>query len=514
MIIIFISFLFIVNTSVVGKTTNDTSFNEFDPSNLTGCGCHNGGSPNLFLGAGLIDIEAPTVVAPGVPFNVNISVNGFLDASSENITVGFRTADGDNSEFISSVIQQNDHLLDVSGHSSSKIVFPDELFPPGVQDNYTLVALAVWADGTSDFYYIYSNVTIEVSGSADKVPPVIHSVLLDSVEASNSLADLSTDVLVQVNATDNVAMKRVSLIIDTDDPIEMLFNNVSNLYNYTLNTYFIPNGPFTLKIFAEDSLGNNATMTYNLNVLNTGVEGDVTAWKMVKSEIIIGDGVVDEYWDNIDEFKVEEFSTGNTDGWVKASHDGYYLYMLVAYVADLENYWIAFELDADDENMVDGHDGWAFGMGHDETNYYGDVYYRGSDTHPAIDSRNDISFEKIDTEGEVIVYYEFKRPLITNDEDGKDFDLVEGEIYNIKFASSKPAFHKSGHREVHTFAISQSFPSGNGDPTTTTTSTNTRSPQQVKDENIINFFLLAGLGFGLNISIIVIIYIFQRRKVL
>ena len=114
-----------------------------------------------------------------------------------------------------------------------------------------------------------------------------------------------------------------------------------------------------------------------------------------------------------------------------------------------------------------------------------------------------------------INYIEFKRPLVTGDSAGKDIDLVEGNIYNMKFASNgKATYHKSPEdRHIHTFAISQLTSPGTN-TSTTTTPTSTKTPQQLKDENILTFFVLAGFGLALNILLIAMIFIFQRRKVL
>ena len=46
--------------------------------------------------------------------------------------------------------------------------------------------------------------------------------------------------------------------------------NHDNLYEFYLNTHHEPSGPRTIKIYAEDSLGNNKTYPININLINHG----------------------------------------------------------------------------------------------------------------------------------------------------------------------------------------------------------------------------------------------------
>jgi hypothetical protein len=505
--------LLLANVNVKGTTNFSSSFDDFAVNDLTASGCTVGGchvaTLTSILGSGNINITTPTTVEAGVQFTANVSISGFTEAATEDIAVGFRSADGNNSFLGSFNDRVNETaILDVSGNLD--VLFD---FTISAEGNYNLTALAVWADLGDDkkFYYLYSNTTINVTPSADSEAPVINSVLLDDTQASNTSADLSETVSIKVNVTDNVGIKKILVKIDGTHLSELDYNNISKLYEYSFNTYALPNGPIILELYAEDTVGNNVTEAYSLTITNTAVMGDITSYKMVKSEIVIGDGIVDDYWENIqDKFIVEELSTISVDGWVKSAHDDYYLYMLVAY-ANEKITWLAFELDASEENMADNNDGWIFGEG--EISYYGDAYYLGDAEHPAIDNRNDISYEMFVSEEEEINYVEFKRPLITNDVAGNDIDLEEGKLYNIKIASNgKATYHKDSEKQVYTLAISQAFPGGNTGTTTTTTSTETKTPAELKDDRIINFFVLASLGVSLNLILIATIFIFLRRN--
>jgi hypothetical protein len=511
--LILILSLLLANVNVKGSTNFSSSFDDFDINNFATNGCTVGGchvtSPTSIYGSGSIIIITPAIVEAGVEFTANISISGFTEAASQDIAVGFRSVDGNNSVLGSFNDRVNETAI-LNGSGNLDVLF--DLSIP-TEGNYNLTALAVWADLGDDkrFYYLYSNTSITITPSADSEAPIIRSVLLDDIQASNSSADLSETVSIKVNATDNGDIKEVSAKIDGTPLSELTLNIVSYLYEYSFNTYALQNGPIILEIYAEDTVGNNATVAYSLTITNTAVMGDITSYKMVKSEIVIGDGVIDDYWENIqDKFIIEELSTISEKGWVKSTHDDYYLYMLVAY-ANEKITWIAFELDASVENMADNNDGWIFGEG--EISYYGDAYYLGDAEHPAVDNRNDISYEMFLSEEEKFNYIEFKRPLVTNDVDGNDIDLKEGNLYNIKIASNgKATYHKDTDKLVYTLAISQAFPAGNTDTTTTTIPTETKTPAELKDDRIINFFILSGLGVSLNLILIGTIFIFLRRK--
>ena len=281
--------LLVSNVNIQGSINYSMYFDQFHQGDLTGnspncLNCHTA-SPTSVQGSGSVTIVNPASVEAGIEFIVNVSITGFTEPADKPIAVGFSSIDGNNSALGNLADRLNDTaVLDPSGDL-------DVLFSFTIQTegDYNLTALVLWADQSDNnkFHYLYENTSISVTPSADDTPPAINSVLLGNIEATNSSADLSESVLIKVNATDETGVKKVSLKVDSNDPIEMALNNVSNLYEYNLNTFFIPNGPFSLQIIAEDTLGNIATKTYTLNVLNTGVTGDITAWKMVRSEITI-----------------------------------------------------------------------------------------------------------------------------------------------------------------------------------------------------------------------------------
>ncbi|MHA2101502.1 MAG: Ig-like domain-containing protein [Candidatus Kariarchaeaceae archaeon] len=504
--------LLIANTNVKGTTNFSSSFDDFEPGNFPGtCStCHNA-IPVSISGSGNVNVTAPSSVEAGIEFTINVSISGFTEAIGDpTLAVGFRLADANNSVLGSDLADRLNSTLSVDGSGNSFALFDFAVESEG-NYNFTAVAISVDTGDNNKFYYLFGNTSVEITPSADIELPEINGVWIDGNPVSNSSADISETVTLEVDATDNIAVKEVKVLIDGSTFGEMVLNVSSNLYELDINTYSLTNGPIIVQIYAEDTIGNNVSIAYSLTVANSAVMGDITSYKMSKSEIVIGDGIIDDFWENVqDKFIVEELSSDSVDGWVKSTHDDYYLYMLVAYANERID-WVAFELDASEENMAEGNDGWIFGEG--VIPYFGDAYYIGDAEHPAIDTRNDISYEMFVSEEEEINYIVFKRLLITNDEDGNDIDLEEGKLYNVKIASNgKATYHKDSEKLVYTLAISQAFPSGNTDPTGTTTTTDTRTPEEIKDDRIFEFFILAGLGVSLNLILIAVIFIFLRRN--
>ncbi|MFW9930155.1 MAG: hypothetical protein ACFFD1_12240 [Candidatus Thorarchaeota archaeon] len=522
-----ISSLLFLNMDVGANLKHPDEFENFDPTALTSgsasCSCHdNPINPIVNIGTGIIEIGIPTEIPGASSFAVNLSVKGFVEAADdpEGITVGLRTADKNNSLFIDGtqvVFYKENEVLDSTGNTTTVLILPNNATAPAVEGNYTLEATAVyWNTTNDDFYYIKSQKTIKITAPLDSGPPVINAVKIGTETLTNNTKTFSGNVNLAINVTDDVSVKNVSVALNDGTPTLATYNSTSTLYDYAMNTYLLPNGPVNIKIIAFDGVGNMVTKTYTETVQNTGVKGDITAYKMDSTQVFIGNGKIDDYWNQItDKFVVEEFGGTDVQGYIKAAHDANNLYLLIAYSDELS--WIAMELNATQENMENGHDGWVIGNSTNtpDLQYFGDVYFTGDNVHPTQDKSNDVSYEIIQPAGSKLVYVEFKRPLITGDTAGYDIELVEGNIYNIKFASSKPAFHKSGVREVHTLAISQAFPqSGQTTNTTTTTTTTQRTPEQIRTDNINNFVLLATLGVGLNLLLIAFILVSQRRKLL
>ena len=514
--LIFFLFLMLANTETNADLKTPDLFNDFDVNDLSGCSCHNGGSPIVLKGNGTIDVALPSFVEPGNPFSVNLTVRGFTEAADDNITIGFRYYDADNNMVIpneNKSIHQEDYPLNSTGYSVSVLTLSGFL-APGDLGNYSLEATAIRVSSDiKTFYYLKANATLVVSGAPDTTPPQINFVKYNNKTLQNGTT-LSERVIFEVNATDDVALKRVRISYNELER-DMEYDNQSSTYKYTLDTYLLKNGPLTIIFNAVDSSDNTVNVTYNTVVKNEGIKGDINSYKLFSSEIIIGDGVVDSFWENVEKFDVIEYSSTSSAGYIKSLHDDYYIYFLIGYSTDKID-WIAIEFEysnaTSDEHMVEGNDGFAIGTGQKGAEYFGDIYYVGDKDHPEVDTRNDYSYEIIQEQGSDFVIIELKRPLNTNDLAGHDIVFEEGKIYNVRFASSKPAYHKDGERQTYTLALTTIGPQGVSAPNSTETSTTSKPIEEIKLENQINFVLLNGFGLLLNAILIVMIIIFYRKK--
>lgn len=292
--------------------------------------------------------------------------------------------------------------------------------------------------------------------------------------------------------------------------VDLLAPNIAGIY--TLKAKAIDaNGPSNFNKSDIYYLLTDKTITVTQKTTGEGVTGNITANNALNPNIIIGDQKVSSYWDDIEGFEVEEFTGDTAKGTIKAAHDSYNIYVLIAYSSQAK--WISIEFDADENNMELGHDGWAFGESstEEEKSYYGDLNFVG-EGHPSVDGRNDVSFEKIVDEENGLVFLEIKRALNTTDTAGKDIIFEEETVYNVKFASAgiKATYHK-GERIISTLAISSEFPVGGNN--TTTEPTTTKIPiEQVKSQHLESILIWGGLGFVFNVLLISIVFIYKRRS--
>jgi hypothetical protein len=514
----FISML-AMNLRIVAKfdSKSAASFEQFNPFafDADSCGtssCH-GSGPTYIYGPGSIVFYAPTQVNPGETFSVNLFIVNFIGVAGNDTSLGLKSDLGDNLQFFSGTRVITSHSLDSNGNSTANATLSN-LVAPVTTGNYTLVALAIaWVASSSTFHYINATRTIEVSGQniADTTAPQINFVHANGTILTNGTI-LSEIVPMSVNITEeNPSVVEITLA--NQPKIQMTFNNVSLNYEYNLSTFTVANGATLLIVNASDISGNFNFTAYNVTIQNTGIKGDITSYKMYKTQVIIGDQKISTFWDDIEPFQIPEYSKESIYGFAKSAHDNYYIYFLLAFHKSAG--WIAIEFNATEghgESMIDGHDGWAFGTGEENRVYEGDLYYVGKESHPIADDRNDISYEKIVPETGDLIYIELKRPLITNDPDGKDLSFEEGKFYKMKFASNiLPTYHKSGSRAVYSLALSQMVPVSDATQPTTPT-TGSKSLEQIKNENITNLFLLAGSAAGLNVILLGTIFVVARMN--
>jgi hypothetical protein len=275
-------------------------------------------------------------------------------------------------------------------------------------------------------------------------------------------------------------------------------------------------------IFMASSLlaavnANSQIATPN-NLSTQTVEGtqqqtdDITAYTVDSQSIVIGDQQVSSVWSSDPQFDVSEYKESTTQGYVKALHDSYYIYFLFAFPSDLK--WVAMELDANSENcMQAGHDGWVFGTGtSSDLNYYGDVSFVGTNSHPVQDQRNDLTFEKVTDSASGLSFIEVRRALDTSDTAGKDLVFVDDSTFTVKFASSLPTAHTSGTRVVHTLGLTSEALNVTATNTIPSQTTTTRPIGEVKADHLDSILIWGSIGFFFNLILVNLLIFYGRRS--
>ncbi|MHA2337334.1 MAG: hypothetical protein ACXACX_08520 [Candidatus Hodarchaeales archaeon] len=417
--VIFLSALFYfngisLNTPSEGSPLLDSRFNEWREDNTsianTCNACHGDPSGN-FPGSGTLTVFANNQATTSLTFDVDVTITGFTEA------------------------QGND--------------------APSSPGNYSLKVHAIYTDTATDDYFWYINKTfdIEVVQPVDSDPPVIENVWMNGTTLTNN-TKVGGEFLLRVNVTDpNLASVKYSL--NGSDFEDLNQEGTTTIYNKTIDVSKLNNGSLSLFINAKDAVNNQANMTFNLLVENFGVSADIISYSTDKL-ISISDGVVDEIWDDFQAEKlfVSEFGSG---GFILTAQNGFYIFALIVY--ESSNTWVSIEFDAlpdTDNHMLDGHDGWTFGLGATQRQYVGDGYFIGGSGEPEDDFRDDILFETF--EDESMTYVEMIRPFDTSDPDGHDVVFNSTAILDVQFASSSS--HIGTGHNIYSWTISELTPSG------------------------------------------------------
>ncbi|MHA1991762.1 MAG: hypothetical protein ACW981_14715 [Candidatus Hodarchaeales archaeon] len=462
--VIFLSALFYfngisLNTPSEGSPLLDSRFNEWREDNTsianTCNACHGDPSGN-FPGSGTLTVFANNQATTSLTFDVDVTITGFTEAQGNDVTIGFIDVYENNSFFLDG---GNDiHNSDVAVDPSGDLVVQNEtvqLIAPSSPGNYSLKVHAIYTDTATDDYFWYINKTfdIEVVQPVDSDPPVIENVWMNGTTLTNN-TKVGGEFLLRVNVTDpNLASVKYSL--NGSDFEDLNQEGTTTIYNKTIDVSKLNNGSLSLFINAKDAVNNQANMTFNLLVENFGVSADIISYSTDKL-ISISDGVVDEIWDDFQAEKlfVSEFGSG---GFILTAQNGFYIFALIVY--ESSNTWVSIEFDAlpdTDNHMLDGHDGWTFGLGATQRQYVGDGYFIGGSGEPEDDFRDDILFETF--EDESMTYVEMIRPFDTSDPDGHDVVFNSTAILDVQFASSSS--HIGTGHNIYSWTISELTPSG------------------------------------------------------
>jgi len=127
--------------------------------------------------------------------------------------------------------------------------------------SYTIKAIAEDNSGNT----AQDEITITINnGSTDTTNPTI------SITAPTNLSTVNSTVLIQANATDNVAIKNVEIYIDN----LLKVTDTSSPYTFSWNTTTATNTSHTIKAKAKDTSDNTAETTITVTV-NNNVSGPV-----------------------------------------------------------------------------------------------------------------------------------------------------------------------------------------------------------------------------------------------
>jgi len=139
------------------------------------------------------------------------------------------------------------------------------------------------------------------------------------------------------------------------------------------------------------------------------------------------DGIIGEEWDDVSSYNNIEISPqGNAQIWIK--HDQTHLFIAVQFEADSNNPWVALQL-GDPNCMTSNIDGALFGHDDLSPNGYQDISFSGFGIISSDLSQDGNGAIDISTSNTVTI--ELKKPLNTQDNDGRDIQWSEDNNYAL-----------------------------------------------------------------------------------
>jgi spore coat protein U-like protein len=190
------------------------------------------------------------------------------------------------------------------------------------------------------------------------------------------------------------------------------------------------------------------------------------------------DGVIGNEWDDVTSYTTIEISPqGTAQIWIK--HDQTHLFIAVQFEADSNNPWVALQL-GDINCMTSNTDGAIFGHDDLSPNGYQDIYFGGFGIITSDTSQDGNGAIEISNSNTVTI--ELKKPLNTQDSDGRDIQWSENNTYAIIIMWDSNGGGSSGGNTGHTanspniktiYLEPQTIPPS---PTPTTSPSPTQSP--------------------------------------
>jgi hypothetical protein len=226
------------------------------------------------------------------------------------------------------------------------------------------------------------------------------------------------------------------------------------------------------------------------------------------------DGIIGDEWDDvISHNNIEISPQGNAQIWIK--HDQTHLYVAVVFEADSNNPWAAIQLGNPD-CMTSNTDGAIFGHDDLSPNGYRDINFGGfgiirSDTSQDGVGAMDISMNTLTIE--------LKKPLNTQDTDGKDIQWSQDNSYDIIIMWDSNGGGSSGGTTNHTsrspkpktiYLEAQTTPSPS--PTPTQSPSPTPTPTQTPSPTTIEPLTIIAIIAVVVIISAILIYFLKYRK--
>lgn len=169
-ILLLIGTLFVLSPAKSSRDNSD-HFSDWSP-NSAGTGCHDEAVINTHAEGSIVFNTTWVVIEEGKDFVLSAEVVGFSgkivfaatdEGSHNDVVIGFKFTDEDNSEFIATTMSKQQHTLDGSGNSVTPWVTSSFTAPsgPDATGNYTLIAYAV-AGNNNNFDWIGGIVRVQV----------------------------------------------------------------------------------------------------------------------------------------------------------------------------------------------------------------------------------------------------------------------------------------------------------------------------------------------------------------
>jgi len=222
------------------------------------------------------------------------------------------------------------------------------------------------------------------------------------------------------------------------------------------------------------------------------------------------DGVIGDEWDDVTSYTNVEISPqGNAQIWLK--HDQTHLYIAAQFEADSNNPWVSVQL-GDPDCMTSNTDGAIFGHDDLSPNGYHDINFGGLGVIRSDTSQDGVGAIQISMNSVTI---ELKKPLNTQDSDGRDIQWSEDNSYDIIVmwdsdgggSSGGTTSHRSASPKPRTIYLqAQTTPSPSPTSTPTLTPTPSPSPTSFGLTTIIAIIAVAVIVSA------ILIYFTKRRK--